>query len=244
VIPPARIAAAVALAAAAALACESLARSQPSPAAVACPPKQKSHLVYDDRHEVVRREVDRNADGRADLTFFLEHERVQRAEVDLDFDGATDLWVTYDDQERIAAWEEVTPARSASAKPEVTSGRLPQDRPPLELARLIPGLDPPALPECLQRPEVQDYLQGVKKSLYGRWAVPASAAHGRTRLSFSLDRSGAVVGACVREADDPQAGAGIVTALFESAPFPAMSQRVECLSRHHLIGTFVTEPNP
>jgi hypothetical protein len=243
VIPHARALAVVSLAAAA-LSCASLGRSKLPPSAVDCPPKQKSRLVYDDRHEVAQRQVDSNADGRADLTFFLEHERIQRAEIDLDFDGATDLWVTYDGEERVASWEEVTPARSKSAKAVVSSGKLPQDTPPPELARLIPGLDPPALPECLQRPEVQDYLLDVRKRIYGRWAVPASAAHARTRLSFSLDRGGAVVGACVREADDERIGPGIVAAVFDSAPFPAMSERVQCLSRHHLIGTFVIEPNP
>lgn len=239
----ARVLAVLALAAALPC-CESLGRDRLPPSAVACLPRQKSRLVYGDGHEVVQRQIDSNADGRADLTFFLEHERVRRAEVDLDFDGATDLWITYDAEERVAGWEEVTPARSERAKAEVSSGRLPEDRPPPELARLIPGLDPPALPECLERPEVQDYLLGVKKRIYGRWAVPASAAHARTRLSFSLDRSGAVVGACVREADDPRVGPGIVTALFDAAPFPPMPERVACLSRHHLIGTFAVEPNP
>jgi hypothetical protein len=136
----------------------------------------------------------------------------------------------------------VTPARSAR-KPEVRSGRLPGDRPPPELARLIPGLDPPALPECVQRPEVVDYLREVRERVYGRWMVPASAAESRTRLSFSLDQSGAVVGACVRESDDPRVGAGVVNALFDSGPFAPMPERVACLSRHHLIGTFVTEPS-
>lgn len=240
--PSLRSAALVALTAGA-LSCASFGRPKAPPTSVDCPPKQKSNLAYDAAHEVARRELDSNADGRPDVTFFLEHERVQRAELDLDFDGATDLWVTYDAQERVSAWEEVTPARS-SAKPNVSSGRLPEDRPPPELARLIPGLDPPAPRECVERPEVADYLQDVKKRVYGRWIVPSSATEARTRLSFSLDQSGAVVGACVRESDDPRVGQGIVSALFASAPFPAMPARVQCLSRHHLIGTFVIAPNP
>jgi hypothetical protein len=228
---------------AAALSCASLGRPKPPPSSVDCPAKQKSNLVYDAAHEVARREVDSNADGRPDMTFFLVHERVRRAELDLDFDGATDLWLTYDSAERVSAWEEVTPARS-SAKPKLESGRLPEDQPPPELARLIPGLDPPAPRECVERPEVADYLQDVRKRVYGRWLVPSSATEARTRVSFSLDQSGALVGACVRESDDPRINQGIVTALFASGPFPAMPARVQCLSRHHLIGTFVIAPNP
>lgn len=226
-----------------ALSCASLGAPKPAPTAVDCPAKQKSSLVYDDAHQVARREVDSNKDGRPDMTFFLERERVTRAEIDLDFDGATDLWVTYDGRELVSSWESVTPARS-NAKAKVASGRLPQDRPPPELARLIPGLDPPALPECVERPEVVDYLREVRQRVYGRWSVPASAAESRTRLSFSLDQTGAVVGACVRESNDPRVGAAVVQALFESGPFDPMPERVACLSRHHLIGTFVTEPTP
>jgi hypothetical protein len=237
-----RIAALVALSAAA-LSCASFGRPKPAPTSVDCPAKQKSNLVYDAAHEVASREVDSNGDGRPDVTFFLVHQRVTRAELDLDFDGATDLWVTYDAEERVSAWEEVTPARS-NAKPKLTSGRLPEDRPPPELARLIPGLDPPAPQECVERPEVADYLQDVRKRVYGRWLVPATASEARTRLSFSLDESGAVVGACVRESNDPRTNPGIVAALFASGPFPAMPARVQCLSRHHLIGTFVIAPNP
>lgn len=235
--------AALAAFSAAAFSCASLELPKTPPSSVDCPPKQKSQLVYDSGHEVARREVDSNADGRPDMTFFLEHERVKRVEIDLDFDGATDLWVGYDGEERVVSWEEVTPARSP-AKPKVESGRLPDDRPPPELARLIPGLDPPAARECVERPEVADYLEDVRRRVYGRWVVPSSATRARTRLSFSLDQTGAVVGACVREADDPRLGQGIVSALFASAPFPAMPPRVQCLSRHHLIGTFVISPNP
>ncbi len=240
---PSPRAAAVALLCAGALSCASLTASRPAPAALDCPPKQKSNLVYDESRSVARRELDTNKDGRADITFFLERERVTRAEIDLDFDGATDLWVTYDARELVSSWESVTPA-SSQRKPEVRAGRLPGDRPPPELARLIPGLDPPASPECVSRPEVVDYLQDVKKRVYGRWAAPASVSEAKIRLSFSLDRGGAVVGACVRESDDPRVGQGVVTALFESAPFPAMPAKVECLSRHHLIGTFVIAPSP
>jgi hypothetical protein len=236
----ARCSASLALACACLLSCATL-RAKTPPSPVDCPPKLRSNLVYDESHQVARREVDSNKDGRPDITFYLDHERATRAEIDLDFDGATDLWVSYDRDERVESWEVVTPARS-SGKPKVESGRLPGDRPPPELARLIPGLDPPALPECVERPEVADYLQDVKKRVYGRWSVPASASESRTRLSFSLDKSGAVVGACVRETDDPRVGAGVVRAFFDSGPFPAMPERVACLSRHHLIGTFVTEP--
>lgn len=152
------------------------------------------------------------------------------AELDLDDDGATDLWISYDAEARVAAW-----------RGRNDSGRLPTDRPPPELARLVPAFDPPAAPECMARPEVEQYLAGVKERVYGRWSV-SSRAPSRTRLSFSLDQNGAVVGACVREADDLGAGAGVVGALFASGPFPPMPERAQCLARHHLIGTFATEP--
>lgn len=228
------------LALAGTLSCASLAHRKAAPTATDCLPRQKSNLVYDEKHQVARRELDRNRDGRADITLFLEHERIHSAEVDLDYDGATDLWMKFDEEERIASWEEITPARS-NAKAQVAEGRLPQDRPPPELARLVPAFDPPASPDCVSRPEVMQYLAAVKERVYGHWAVPSSVSPGRTRLSFSLDKTGAVVGACVREADDARVGAGVVSALFEAGPFEPMPERALCLARHHLIGTFATE---
>jgi hypothetical protein len=218
------------LALASTLSCAMFAREKPAPATADCLPRQQSTLIYDENHHAVRREIDRNRDGRVDMTLLFEHERIHAAEVDLDYDGTTDLWVTFDEEERIASW------KGASS-----TGHLPQDRPPPELARMVPAFDPPADADCLGRPEVTQYLAALKERVYARWAVPSSLSPGRTRLNFSLDETGTVVGACVREADDARVGAAIVTALFDAGPFEPMPERARCLARHHLIGTFATE---
>ena len=223
-----------------ALACAAW-RSAPVPPEVACPERGRVHLILDADEKVSRKEVDTNGDGRADELFFLAGDRVEHAELDLDFDGATDVWLRFDGLGRPLEWEALPPAARANAPAVVSSGRLPDDRPPPDLARLIPSLDPPGDPECFERPEVRAYLRDVKERLYGSWLVPARARDARTVLRFSLDQSGAVVGACVKQSDDPAVSASVVRALSEAPRFPAMPDRALCLARHPLLGTFGLE---
>ena len=213
-------------------------RPEKVPSEIACRERGRVHVVLDADGNVSRREVDTNGDGRADELFFLEDQRVERAELDLDYDGATDVWLRYDGLGRPVEWEALPPAAKTDAAPVVDAGRLPDDRPPPEVARLIPDLDPPADPDCFERPEVKAYLRGVKDQLYGHWLAPASAREARSVLRFSLDRGGAVVGACVKQADDAAIAASVVRALLESPRLPPMPVAVECLARHPLQGTF------
>ena len=216
-------------------------RAAPVPPDLACPERGRVHVILDADENVSRKEVDTNGDGRADELFFLAGDRVERAELDLDFDGATDVWLRYDGLGRPVEWEALPPAARADAPAVVSSGRLPDDRPPPDLARLIPSLDPPGDPECFERPEVRAYLRDVKERLYGSWLAPARAREARTVLRFSLDQGGAVVGACVKQSDDPAVSASVVRALSEAPRFPAMPERALCLARHPLLGTFGLE---
>lgn len=216
-------------------------RARPVPPDLACPERGRVHVILDADENVSRKEVDTNGDGRADELFFLAGDRVERAELDLDFDGATDVWLRYDGLGRPVEWEALPPAARTDAPAAVSSGRLPDDRPPPDLARLIPSLDPPGDPECFERPEVRAYLRDVKERLYGSWLAPARAREARTVLRFSLDQGGAVVGACVKQSDDPAVSASVVRALSEAPRFPAMPDRALCLARHPLLGTFGLE---
>lgn len=216
-------------------------RSAKVPPEIACPGRGRVHVVLDSDGNASRREVDTNGDGRADELFFLNDNVVERAEFDLDYDGATDLWLGYDGFGRPVEWEALPPASRADAPAAVSSGRLPDDRPPPDLARLIPSLDPPGDPDCFERDEVRAYLRDVKARLYGSWLAPASAREAQTVLRFSLDQSGAVVGACVKQSDDAAVAASVVRALLEAPRFPAMPERARCLARHPLLGTFGLE---
>ena len=218
-------------------------RAAKLPREIACPERGRVHVILDSDDNVSRKEVDTNGDGRADELFFLVGERVDRAELDLDYDGATDVWLRYDGFGRPVEWEALPPAAKPDAAAKVSSGRLPDDRPPPDLARFIPSLDPPGDPECFERPEVRAYLRGVKEQLYGSWLAPKNARDAQTVLRFSLDRGGAVVGACVKQSDDAAVAASVVRALSESTRFPPMAERVECLARHPLLGTFGVEPH-
>lgn len=216
-------------------------RSDPTPPDIACRERGRVHVILAPDQNASRKEVDTNADGRADELFFLVGDRVERAELDLDFDGATDVWLRYDGRGRAVEWEALPLPADIDGPAAVSSGRLPEDRAPARLARLIPSLDPPGDPECFERPEVRAYLREVKDRLYGSWLAPASAHEARTVLRFSLDRGGTVVGACVKQADDAEVGASVVRALAEAQHFPAMPDRALCLDRHPLLGTFGLE---
>ena len=203
--------------------------SKPEPF-VSCLGRGQRSPVYDASHVVVRSLVDLNGDGAPDETFYLENGAPTRAEIDDDFDGAPDLWLGFEHQ-RVSEW------RDKSGR----SGRLSDGRPPPELARLMPDIDPAALPGCLQRPEVKDYLDDAKRRIETHWV--AAKSRSRTRLNFTLDRQGRVIGACVRESDDPGGGESVLHALYAADPLPPLPEPARCLARHHLIATFAAEPS-
>jgi TonB family protein len=93
--------------------------------------------------------------------------------------------------------------------------------------------------DCVGRPEVQQYMKQVESRMYQRWSLPNDAPTGqKVLLNFTLDASGSVMSAGLKQASDPAIGQSAVEALRAAAPFAAMPDRVRCLARHALIGTF------
>lgn len=93
--------------------------------------------------------------------------------------------------------------------------------------------------DCLARPEVQSYVEQIRTRMYQRWVLPSDAPTGqKVQLRFTLDASGSVMNAELAQASNPVIGATAVEALRSAAPFAAMSDRVRCLARHGMTGTF------
>jgi len=93
--------------------------------------------------------------------------------------------------------------------------------------------------ECDARREVQDYLAQVKARTYARWIAPADTpSNEEVKLRFMLDASGSVMHAELISANDQALGQSAVDALRSAAPYSAMSERVRCLARRKLSGTF------
>jgi TonB family protein len=93
--------------------------------------------------------------------------------------------------------------------------------------------------DCLKRPEVQSYVEQIRTRMYQRWMLPNDAPSGqKVLLSFTLDASGSVMNAEIKSASDARIGTTAVEALRSAAPFAAMSERVRCLARHGMTGTF------
>lgn len=93
--------------------------------------------------------------------------------------------------------------------------------------------------DCLNRPEVRQYQDQIKERMYARWSAPNDApVNSKVQLRFSLDPSGSVISAELASASNTALGQSAVDALRSAAPFMPMSERVRCLARRSLIGTF------
>ncbi|HVN40242.1 MAG TPA: TonB family protein [Myxococcota bacterium] len=93
--------------------------------------------------------------------------------------------------------------------------------------------------ECMQKPEVQDYLLQVKSRTLQRWQLPPGVDAGRrVTLRFRLDVAGSASNVAVERADDNALGASAVDALRAASPFPPMPDDVRCLSLVPIVGTF------
>jgi TonB family protein len=87
---------------------------------------------------------------------------------------------------------------------------------------------------------VLQYQEHVKQRMYARWMLPGDAVIGtRVQLRFSLDASGSVMNAELVSNAEPALGQSAVDALRSAAPFSAMNDRVRCLARRTLVGTFI-----
>ena len=93
--------------------------------------------------------------------------------------------------------------------------------------------------DCLSRPEVLQYQEQVRQRMYARWVVPSDVpVNQKVQLRFVLDASGSVMKTELVNASDSGLGQTAVDALRSAAPFAAMPERVRCLARRTLVGTF------
>ena len=93
--------------------------------------------------------------------------------------------------------------------------------------------------DCLNRPEVLQYQEQLRQRMYARWQAPSDApVNSKVQLRFSLDPSGSVISAELASAGNSALGQSAVEALRSSSPFQAMPERVRCLARRTLVGTF------
>jgi hypothetical protein len=93
--------------------------------------------------------------------------------------------------------------------------------------------------DCLSRPEVMQYQEQVRQRMYSRWVVPGDVpVNQKVQLRFALDASGSVMKTELVSSSDATLGQTAVDALRSAAPFASMPERVRCLARRTLIGTF------
>ena len=93
--------------------------------------------------------------------------------------------------------------------------------------------------DCLSRPEVMQYQEQVRQRMYARWVVPGDVpVNQKVQLRFALDASGSVMKTELVASSDVLLGQTAVDALRSAAPFASMPERVRCLARRTLIGTF------
>jgi membrane protein involved in colicin uptake len=93
--------------------------------------------------------------------------------------------------------------------------------------------------DCLSRPEVVQYQEQVRQRMYARWVVPGDVpVNQKVQLRFALDASGSVMKTELVNSTDSGLGQTAVDALRSAAPFASMPERVRCLARRTLIGTF------
>jgi hypothetical protein len=93
--------------------------------------------------------------------------------------------------------------------------------------------------QCMDRPEVQAYMQHIKNRVLNRWVLPPNAAANRSvTLRFVLDPAGTANRVAFVSADDDLLGESAVRAMRSASPFDQMSDRVRCLAGNPIIATF------
>jgi TonB family protein len=93
--------------------------------------------------------------------------------------------------------------------------------------------------DCLTRPEVLSYTEQIRTRVYARWVVPPEVPRNQqVKLRFVLEPGGSLTRVEVLQASDRTLGANAMEALRAAAPFPPMPERVRCLARHNLTGTW------
>ena len=93
--------------------------------------------------------------------------------------------------------------------------------------------------QCLDRPEVRNYLEEVQKRTLDRWILPPGIqADNKVTLRFQLDVAGSAISVSLVRASNNALGASAVDALNAAAPFPALPNRARCLARVPITATF------
>lgn len=100
------------------------------------------------------------------------------------------------------------------------------------------GIGPARTVDCLDRPEVQNYMNMIRDRVTSRW-VQGNYGHSvAAQLRFKLDVAGSARTVELISSDDPRLGKEAVDAMRASSPFPAMSDKVRCLAKDPLLATF------
>lgn len=93
--------------------------------------------------------------------------------------------------------------------------------------------------DCLERPEVGQYIEQVKQRMYARWVLPPDVPGNQAvQLRFQLDVAGSVRDVRLVSSGDARLGESAVEALRAAAPFPPMNDRVRCVAQRAMNGTF------
>jgi hypothetical protein len=93
--------------------------------------------------------------------------------------------------------------------------------------------------DCLDRPEVKDYMDQVYSRVYTRWTLPHGIADVRVTLRFAIDVAGSASSIQLIRGDNAL-GASAIDAMRTASPFPPMPDRARCLARRNLLATFTS----
>ncbi len=100
------------------------------------------------------------------------------------------------------------------------------------------GLSPDgAATDCLQRAEVQAYMQDLHQRIVSRWNLPYGVNDARVILRFAIDVAGSTSSIQLVRGDNA-IGASAIDAMRASSPFPPMPDRVRCLANKNIKATF------
>ncbi len=87
---------------------------------------------------------------------------------------------------------------------------------------------------CLDRPEVQRYLEQVKDSVYQRWKSASLRGAHQSTIRVRIDPGGGTSQVRVIEASSEGIGLSAMRALQAASPFATMPDRVRCLANRDL----------
>lgn len=90
---------------------------------------------------------------------------------------------------------------------------------------------PPEVKACLAQPEVQDYIEAMRKDVVETWELPEGADPSQSvEIVFSLREDGHLKGAMIDDAATQEIEDSALAALEAAAPFPPLTGPVACLT--------------